>query len=176
MVAVNTDDDCSGCRMQIKILSQRADAYNFDGRLLEAISDAKSAVQAIKQHLLTIKLAQEKTGLQFEATAPAPAVEGTIPVCILGDAVSSQIHTQLSLLLIQSCDFAALRAVLAGLVCSNAEQTSNAKQLVLEALEAEVIHVIEAAEELASANEPLEAVRSYTIALDGIATMEVHEL
>lgn len=159
--------------MQIKLLSQRADTNALDGRLIEAVSDSREAVEAAKRHAVTIAEASARLHRTFApilAPAVPTTVEGadeTIPVCILPETVVAQLQLQLCLTLVQHCDFKGVEGVVAQLTDASARST------VYDAVNNGVNDIIEAASELVAGREFCEALRSYAVALEGLAAMKV---
>ena len=160
---------------QARMLSQRADVYGFDGRVLEAVSDAQAALAAGLAHVALREAAALATGHTFEPTpSPSDVIETGIPVCIIGSAVITHVWFQKCRLLVQNYDFEGLQCALqaAPVACEAAQLQAGYAQLI-EIIKPELFNVVDAADELAEAGDALEGIRSYTISLQGIAVQQV---
>ena len=164
---------------QVKLLAQRSVANGFEGRSSDAVSDAKAAIAAALMHNSTLAHVNSTLGAGTVCPTPPPTEaadpDAGVPVCILPPGILTQLRVQLCQACVQSCDFAGVGSVVRDLSAVDDHQTIPAATAVFECVGAEVANVVEAADELAS-SDTVEAVRSYYVALEGVATQRVSDV
>lgn len=147
-------------------------ANGFEGNNSAAVEDAKAALAVAQAHNAGVAASASTLGVTLAPTPPSvdgSDVDAGVPTCILPPEIVAQLQLQLCVSLIQNCDFKQVASVFSGM----GAEASAMRQQVVEALNAEVDNVMETAEELVAAGEAVEAVRSYYVALDGIAAWRV---